>query len=124
MSQVSVVITACGRPDLLRKTIESFLLSNTYPIAQWIITEDSGIPGINKDVQNTYPDFTWIETTGRTGQIASIDRAYALVKTPYVFHLEEDWESYKSGVIEESIQILESNDQISAVMCREPGEGG
>jgi glycosyltransferase involved in cell wall biosynthesis len=118
MTSVSVVITACGRPDLLRRTIETFLEFNTYPIAEFIVSEDSGIPDVNKGVIATYPTFTWIAVETRQGQIKSIDAAYALVKTPYVFHLEDDWESYRSGCIEESLAILETTPNISAVMCR------
>jgi glycosyltransferase involved in cell wall biosynthesis len=121
---VSVVITACGRPDLLEKTISSFVKWNTYPITQWIISEDSGIPNIKTDVIAKYPLFTWIATSVRRGQIKSIDDAYSFVKTPYVFHLEEDWETYADGAIQESITILEKNPRASAVMCRAHGEGG
>lgn len=123
MSEVSIVITACGRPDLLERTITSFLKWNTYPIAQWIISEDSGIPDINKDVVAKYPDFTWIHAPARRGQIRSIDEAYSHVKTPYVFHLEEDWETYRGGVIEESLELLKKHPNISAVMCRAHGDG-
>ena len=31
-NQVTVVLTSCGRADLLKKTIETFLQFNTYPI--------------------------------------------------------------------------------------------
>lgn len=124
MSEVTVVITACGRPDLLKITIESFLKYNTYEISQWIITEDSGIPNINKELEETYPHFMWIKNEERIGQIKSIDKAYSFVKTPYIFHLEDDWETYSSGCIEESLKILDSNETISAVMCREHGQGG
>ena len=52
MEELSIVITSCGRPDLLEKTIDSFLLHNTYPIKKWIITEDSGIKDINKHLED------------------------------------------------------------------------
>ena len=114
MSEVSIVITSCGRPDLLEKTIDSWMKYNgTVSIAQWIISEDSGIPDINKKIVEKYPNFTWIHAEKRRGQIKSIDEAYSHVKTPYVFHLEEDWETYRGGVIEESLEILKSNPFVS-----------
>lgn len=116
MSEVTIVITSCNRPDLLKITIESFLKYNTYPIAQWIISEDSGNPDVNSELIKSYPDFKWI--CGRRGQIRSIDDAYSHVKTKYVFHLEEDWETYRDGAIAESIKILEEVPNVSAVMCR------
>jgi hypothetical protein len=121
---VTVVVTACGRPDLLEITLKSFLKYNTYPISQFIISEDSGIPDINKKLELEYPHFRWINAPQRRGQIKSIDEAYSYVNTPYIFHLEDDWETFRPGVIEESLIILKSGDKISAVMCRQHGEGG
>ena len=118
MSKVTVVITACNRPDLLKKTIDSFLQYNTYPIHQWIISEDSGIPNVNSEIMKEHPEFTWIIAETRRGQIHSIDEAYSYVTTDYVFHLEDDWETYRDGAILESVKILETIPNVSAVMCR------
>ena len=41
MNDVSLVITSCGRFDLLERTLDSFFEYNTYPIKKVIITEDS-----------------------------------------------------------------------------------
>lgn len=119
MDEVTVVITACGRPDLLEKTIETFLEFNKYPIFEWIIHEDSGVPNINKKLEAKYPSFTWIHAKERRGQIKSIDTCYSQVKTPYIFHLEDDWETYRGGMIEDSLEILKKFPTVSAVMCRE-----
>jgi glycosyltransferase involved in cell wall biosynthesis len=118
MSKVTIVITSCNRPDLLKKTIDSFLQYNTYPIYQWIISEDSGIPNVNAELMKEHPEFTWINAVARRGQIRSIDEAYSYVTTEYVFHLEDDWETYRDGAILESVNILESSPNVSAVMCR------
>jgi hypothetical protein len=40
------------------------------------------------------------------GQVASIDKAYSRVTTPWIFHCEEDWEFFRGGFIEESLRIL------------------
>tara|TARA_B100000795_G_C22449033_1_gene304905 strand:+ start:89 stop:466 length:378 start_codon:yes stop_codon:yes gene_type:complete len=52
------------------------------------------------------------------GQIASIDKAYSFVETPYIFHLEDDWEFYNSGFIEESLNILNIDRNILMVSIR------
>jgi|694.fasta_scaffold00940_23 glycosyltransferase involved in cell wall biosynthesis len=119
---VSVVLTSCNRPDLLERTLETFIQHNTCPIDSWIISEDGGNPSVNQKLMDKYPHFTWIH--GRRGQIKSIDEAYALVKTEYVLHWEEDWETYSGGFIEESIKILEDHPKVSAVMLRKYGDGG
>ena len=112
--RVTVVLTSCGRAELLKKTIESFLQFNTYPIKEWIITEDSGVP--MTELMEKYPDFTWIVKPHR-GQMACIDDAYSRVTTPYIFHMEDDWETYAPGVIEASFEVM--SDKVTAVMCRE-----
>ena len=94
---------------------------NTYPIDSFIVSEDGGDPSVNRVLMNRYPHFTWIH--GRRGQIKSIDEAYALVKTEYVLHWEEDWETYHGGFIEESIKILADTPTVSAVMLRKYGDG-
>jgi len=94
---------------------------NTYPIESWIISEDGGDPSVNTILIEKYPNFTWIH--GKRGQIKSIDEAYSLVKTPYILHWEEDWETYAGGFIEESIKILEATKSVSAVMLRKYGDG-
>ena len=43
MDKVTVVITSCGRLDLLDKTLSSFMEFNTYPIEKFIIIDDKRI---------------------------------------------------------------------------------
>ena len=44
--EVTLFITSCGRPQLLKQTLDSFVKYNTYPIKEVILCEDSGIPNI------------------------------------------------------------------------------
>lgn len=53
------------------------------------------------------------------GQIKSIDLAYQEVKTDYIFHCEDDWLFYRSGFIEDSMTILESDQSILTVWLRD-----
>ena len=41
LSKITMVLTSCGRNDLLEKTLDSFFKYNTYPIERYIIIEDS-----------------------------------------------------------------------------------
>ena len=117
---ITVVITSCGRPDLLERTLDSFFEFNTYPVEKIIVVEDSGVD-CNGALQVKYigQPIVWMCNEGNMGQIASIDRAYSHVKTPYVFHCEEDWQFYRHGFIEESLKVLESNKDILQVWLRE-----
>lgn len=115
---VTVCLTACGRPDLLEITIDSFLKFNTYDIARFMVYEDSGT-NCNDHLHEKYPFIEWMGEKERRGQIVAIDKMYQLVETPYIFHNEEDWEFYRTGFIEDSMAILEADPMISMVWIRE-----
>jgi hypothetical protein len=106
--QVSVVITSCGRQDLLDRTLASFFKFNTYPIAKLFVVED-GPASANSALMQKFgaAGIQWLATGMRVGQIAAIDYAYSFVGTPYVFHLEDDWEFDAGGFIEHSLELLE-----------------
>ena len=71
--EVTLFITSCGRPELLKKTLISFVKNNTYPIKEVILCEDSGIIGcvdFTKDILPYETVFCYNET--RLGQIKTI----------------------------------------------------
>ena len=41
-SDITLVVTSCGRFDLLKQTLETFDRFNTAPIRHVLITDDSG----------------------------------------------------------------------------------
>ena len=110
--RVTFVLTACGRMDLLEKTLDSFFKYNEYPIERYIITEDSADPEIFKQCeelnQTKYGgQLEFIFNHEKLGHLMSVDKAYSMVETPYVFHCQEDWEFVKGGFILPSIKVLE-----------------
>ena len=108
-SDVTFFLTSCKRHDLLKICLESFQKYNTYPIQRGIIIEDSDQDiGWCRDVLTSIPQLELINTGGRQGQIKNIDRCYATIDTKYVFHCEDDFEFIKSGFIEPSVMLLES----------------
>lgn len=117
-NEVTVCLTACGRPDLLERTLISFFKFNTYPISLFIVYEDSGT-NCNKDIELKYSNIRWVQRGQRVGQITAIDTMYQQVETPYIFHLEEDWEFYREGFIEDSMAVMEKESMISMVWLRE-----
>jgi hypothetical protein len=118
-ADVTVVLTSCGRPDLLARTLDSFLKYNTYPIREFIVIEDgeaaSTLAGAERYRQH---NFQWLCTGKRVGQIPTIDVAYHLVATPYIFHCEDDWEFSAPGFIEKSLSVLEQNADVLQVWIR------
>jgi len=119
MRDVTLVITACGRTDLLEYTVESFFKYNTYPIERVIIVEDSGIPQDFRKVSKLVScQLDVIINETNLGQMKSIDKAYAKVTTDYIFHCEEDWLFMKPGFIEKSFEILDYDSNIFTVWLR------
>jgi hypothetical protein len=116
---ITLVIISCGRFNLLKRTIDSFNKFNTLPVKEVIIIEDSGDLSISKQIQSEWPEYHLITNLKNIGEIASIDTAYSEVKTPYIFHCEDDWEFYKPGFMEQSLTILENNSKILQVWLRE-----
>jgi GT2 family glycosyltransferase len=119
---VTLVITSCGRETLLHKTCMSFGLFNTYPIYQVILVEDGGVDHdpelIAKYLKVKPGNVEIIKNNQNIGQIQSIDIAYAEVSSEYIFHCEDDWEFYREGFIEQSIDILEGDVNILCVWLR------
>ena len=86
---VTVTITSCGRLDLLDQTLTAFQSFNSG--GRYLISEDSGDPDVIEAVKKRMPQAIVLTGEGRTGLMASLDRLYSAVETPYIFHLEDDW---------------------------------
>lgn len=123
--QITFCLTSCGRFDLLQETLRSFFENNAYPIAKYIIVEDSGYYNAANHLHNITKEFSKsnfhiIVNEKRIGQIPSIDRAYREVDTPYIFHCEDDWKFTKPGFMEPSLDILEHIPEAVMVWLRDP----
>ena len=122
MKEVTVVCTSCNRPDLLEKTLDSFFKYNTYPIERFIVIDDSGGNcDCNDELKDKFPSVDFWYNAENIGQVASIDRVYGYVTTPYVFHMEEDWEFYKKGFIEACLEVIDVEKCICAIV-RDPND--
>lgn len=119
IEDITFVLTSCGRVNLLFKTIDSFLKYNTYPIKEYIIIEDSGDDEIVKKIRHRYGEqFKIIANQQNIGLIKSIDKVYSTVSSKYVFHCEDDWVFYRSGFIEDSLEIINFNPTITYISLR------
>ncbi|MEO1292601.1 MAG: glycosyltransferase [Pseudomonadota bacterium] len=117
----TVVLTSCGRFDLLRPTVESFLAHADVVPARFIVIEDSGDDTVRETLQGL-GDIEVLVNPVQLGQMASIDQAYAAVETPYVFHCEDDWTFFRGGFLAESIAILDARADVSMVGLRDRAE--
>jgi len=118
--EVTLFITSCGRPHLLKTTLLTFVKYNTYPIKEVILCEDSGIKGIVDFAKEILPyPIKFCYNEERIGQMKTIEKYIKLVETPYVFHLEDDYEFFDYGFIELSLKILDSDPNISQVLLQD-----
>ena len=78
--EVTLFITSCGRPQLLKKTLESFVKYNTYSITEVILCEDSGINGIVDFAKNILPyPIIFCYNEIRMGQMKTIEKYTQLI---------------------------------------------
>jgi len=118
-SDITLVVTSCGRFDLLKRTLASFDQFNTADIREVFITEDAGDDAVRLAIpEHWLGHCTFLINRPKLGQLASIDLAYGLVKTPYIFHCEDDWAFYRPGFIEDSKTVLEQRPDILQVWLR------
>lgn len=127
MKDITLIITACNRNDLLERTLHSFVEYNHYPIDRLIIKDDCGLPEVQQEMTQLLSSlnlpfpFEVLPNT-QMGQTKSIDLLMSQVTTDYVFHSEEDWEFYRPGFIDKSLAILEGNPSVVTVWIRPPGD--
>lgn len=118
MKDYTVVITSCGRFDLLTATLQSLLPRLTGSLAEVLVIEDSGDAQVREILQGISPEIRVIVNEENLGQLRSIDRAYSEVRTDYVFHCEDDWEFYAAPFIEPSFELLDAFPDFSLVSLR------
>lgn len=115
-ADITVVVTSCNRHDLLARTLASFRAHETEGrVARILVAEDGDADPAGVCAEFGAEHFC---TGDRVGQIRLIDQAYARVRTPYIFHLEDDWEFYRSGFMERSRALLERDPKILLVQLR------
>ena len=112
---VAVVITSCGRQDLLERTLESFFRFNTAAIREVVVIEDGdGARNTLLSARFAGRPIRWLATNTRIGQMQAIDVAYRSVEAEYIFHCEDDWEFFASGFIEKSWAVLVNESSYSS----------
>lgn len=117
---VTMVVTSCGRLDLLERTIGSFDRFSDVKGLPRIIIDDSGDEDIYHQLEIRFGgSATLLFNRPKLGQLASIDAAYAFVQTPYIFHCEDDWEFHRGGFIAESKEVLEAEPRCLMVHLRD-----
>jgi hypothetical protein len=120
MSEITLVVTSCGRLDLLERTLNSFFACNTHVFARKLLIDGSCNPVAYDHISKRYKDdFELLLNEENLGQAGTIDRAYGMVDTEYIFHCEDDWDFHGSGFVEESLEIMDENRKFLMVWIRD-----
>jgi hypothetical protein len=94
--------------------------TNSYPIDQFLIIDDSGDSAISECVIRKYGNIADIIVNDTNiGQRKSLDEIIKRCKNEYIFHLEEDWLfDSNSDYVFNSLQILKKRLDIHQVHIR------
>ena len=116
MKKVTFVLTSCGRVELLNKTLESFFKFNDYKLEKMYLVEDSFNQNVYSEIKKKWgKKLTLCLNEKKKGQIKSIIETYNLVKTPFIFHCEDDWVYTRKNFIQDCLQIMNSDKKIIQV---------
>jgi hypothetical protein len=113
---VTICVTSCGRLDLLERTIRSFAAYNAG--GRYLISEDSTDAAVIAAVKEKFPFAEVLSGPDRLGLMGSIDRLYSAAHTPYIFHLEDDWEFTGAVFWKDACRALEDRPEIANVSVR------
>lgn len=115
-SLVTLTMTTCKRLDLFKKTINSFLnlCTDIDNISRWICVDDNSSEEDREEMKRLYPFFTFVfKNKENKGHPQSMNIIRDMVKTPYIFHLEDDWNFFiKRPYIGDLLNLLISNPKI------------
>ena len=92
-TQISMLVTSCDRPDLLKAALEFFYQIVDPEPRGLIICEDSDKPMAEflTDFISKQRGLRWISGSERRGQASACARLIPEAKFEYTFWCEEDW---------------------------------
>lgn len=112
---ITFSMTTCKRFDLFYKTMNSFINSvkDLDKIGEWIIIDDNSDESELQKVQSLYPFLNIIRKgIDKKGHPTSMNMIKDYVKTPYLFHMEDDWMIYKPDFyLTKCLNVLANNEK-------------
>jgi hypothetical protein len=113
---ITFSITTCKRIDLFKNTINSFIncCEDIELISEWICIDDNSSLSDRDEMKKLYPFFTfYFKNIDEKGHPKSMNIIKNLVKTPFIFHMEDDWNFIeKREYIKECLEVLAQNKNI------------
>lgn len=116
---VTYTVTTCKRFDLFQKTINSFIncCTDILQIDKWICVDDNSSAEDRKKMETLYPFFQFVwKTAEQKGHPESMNIIIDMVKSPFVLHMEDDWQFFeKKEYIKPALEILQEDKTLGQV---------
>lgn len=111
---ITITMTCCKRIDLFIPTVNSFLACCKdlgEHVYEWIAVDDNSSDADRKKMQELYPFIRFIfKTPEQKGHAKSMNILLDIIKTPHIFHLEDDWRFFiQDTYLEKCLQVLDDN---------------
>ena len=110
---VTLTMTTCKRLDLFIRTVDSLIskCEDIDRISKWIVVDDGSSHEDIETMRSRYPFIEFIvKHHEQKGHAKSMNMILDTINTPFVFHVEDDWEFvYKRPYITECLDVLASS---------------
>lgn len=118
---ITFTITTCKRLSLFMRTMDSFMRScvDKHLIKEFICVDDNSSEEDRKVMEETYPFFRFIykgpESKGHAKSMQIIAKEAG--KTPYTFHIEDDWLFINTISLSDLLEILRDSPDCVKQVC-------
>ncbi len=125
---ITLTMTTCKRFDLFFQTVCSFMKSCTdiFLIDDFVCIDDNSTEEDREKMMKLFPFFKFIlKGKQDKGHPQSLNILLEHVKTPYIFHLEDDWKFFgKRTYITDCLDVLSNQEKDSKAKhyCKEYGQ--
>lgn len=122
-NHITIVMTTCKRYDLFTRTVISILkYVRDLPqyLYDWIVIDDNSDQDMKHKMKQDFPFIHFIyKDESMKGHPKSLNMIWDLVKTPYLFNIEDDWEFFfEDNYITKMLNIFQysNNNHIGQVL--------
>lgn len=120
-NKITITMTTCKRYDLFRKTVISVLkcISDMKEyVHDWIVIDDNSSCEMRLKMKEEFPFITYIyKDVEDKGHVRSMNMFLKIVKTPYIFNIEDDWEFFfEDKYITKMMNVFKENPKYGQVL--------
>lgn len=118
---IDLLVMTDGR-DHIYETIPSAGAFLDGPISGRFIHDDSGDPDNGEKLRRVFPEWTVVQTAGRSGFGGAIRSAWSMLRaassSPYIFHLEDDFTFRRIVPLLELARVLQARPHLAQLALR------